>query len=508
MRRVLIFIGIVVSLCSVWSVAAQTPDPRTLTQTATSTPFPLDVDYTTEVAFPHQVFFKAYIRLSIAELASTSLIIETSSGTRVEVTYPEEPYLYTLGDVIATYVWEIPRDNVPALFTPIRYTWRFVTNNDEVFEEVQTIEFTDERVEWQTITALNDALVLTAPTAMARSIRPVQFELTETLRLLEKNTGQMPQVQLLLYDEATRPGCHLNTNRESVYNAYSRDGLRSEQPCDLTLADAIYQKSNYSVVQIGTDRSLISALTSPLVRETYLSLWAGKSVPLWFAEGLEQFYQRQTNQAALFTSREALRSDASFTLQQMNQRPAPDNAIVWNAQAYGMVLYIASRAGVENIFALTRDIAGAESFEAAFQARMGYNTQSLVGAWQTWIFKREAENAFLYTPYLATTPTPTLTPTFTVTPVPPTPTLTPTATIELSPTPGVTITRRPPTPTLTPLPAQSFDLRPTPIPPTPLPVRTTLDILTQGNNPLIIGGGVLAVLLVIVVSLFTGRRRG
>jgi hypothetical protein len=507
MRRVFILIGVVIGLWSVWPVAAQTPETRTPAPTATRTPLPVDVNYVTEVAFPHQVFFMANIKLPATDLASATLIIETNNGIREEVQYPGEPYLYAQGEVIATYIWQVSVDNPPALFSPIRYTWRFVTTSGS-FEEVQTIEFTDQRVKWQTTTALNNALTITAPTVVSRNIGAVQVELIETLRLLQTNTGQAPLVNLLIYDEDTRPGCNLDAAGNPVYQAYKPDSLREAQPCDPALAETIYQKSNYSVIQLGTDRNLIAALTQPLVRETYTDLWAGKNVPLWFATGLEQFYQRQPNRAALFTSREALGSDAPFTLLQMSQPPSPDDAIVWNAQAYGMLLYLASRTGVENIFALAREISEAESFEAAFQARIGFDIMGLVSAWQTWIFKREAENAFLYTPYLATTPTPTVTPTITPTRIPPTPTITPTATRELSPTPRVTITRRPPTPTRTPLPAQSFDLRPTAVPPTSIPVTTPLAVLTRGNNPLIIGGGVLAVLLVILISLFTGRRRG
>lgn len=511
MRRVFIWIGVVISLWSLSPVAAQTtsptPAPLTPAQTATRTPPPVDVEYITAISFPHQVLFWANIKIPATDLARTTLIIEVGDET-IEVNYPDEPYLFAVGEVIATYIWEVPIENPPPLFTTIEYTWRFVTTNDRIYEETQSIDFTDQRVIWQTITALNEAITITAPSNVSRNIGAVEVELTETLRLLQRNTGQLPQVRLLIYDTDTRPGCSLDTRDNPVYQAYTRERLLEEQPCDPALADAIYRASNYSVVQIGTERNLISALTGPLVRETYTDLWAGKSVPLWFSAGLEQFYQRQPNRAALFTSREALSADAPFTLSQMNQPPSPEEAIIWNAQAYGMVLYLASRVGVENIFALARDITEAESFNAAFEARIGFDIMGIVGAWQTWIFKREAENAFLYSPYLATTPTPTVTPTSTATRIPPTPTLTPTATIELSPTQRRTITPRPPTPTRTPLPAQGFDLRPTAVPPTPTPVTTPLALLTRGNNPLIIGVGVLAVLLVILVTLVTGRRRG
>src|SRR5687768_13836839 len=107
MRRVLILIGVVISLWSVWPAAAQTSaateDPALPAQTATRTPLPVDVEYITLISFPHQVLFWANIKIPATDLASTTLIIETESET-IEVQYPEEPYLYALGEVIATYI--------------------------------------------------------------------------------------------------------------------------------------------------------------------------------------------------------------------------------------------------------------------------------------------------------------------------------------------------------------------------------------------------------------------
>jgi hypothetical protein len=506
MRRVFVFIAIVISVWSIAPTAAQTPG-QTPTAAPSATQPPFNVETKAEIAFPYQVFFQANIKLNITQIAGVSLVIETINNTRVEIDYPEEPFLFASDEVIATYVWDIPRDNPLPLFRPLRYTWRITTTSGQTVSEVKTLDFTDERVTWQTITAMDDALTLVAPQAVTRGVGSLQVELTETLKLLQQKTGQVPQVRLLIYDDTIPMGCSLSEGGELVYQAYNREGVRTEKLCDPAQAEAIYQESDFTVLQLGTDRNMIESLMGPLVREGYAPLWAGKTVPLWFSVGLEQFYQRQPNREALFISREAMRGDTPFTLAQMNSEPTLDNTIVWTAQAYGMVLYLASRIGVENVFALARDIAEAESFEVAYQARVGSAPDGLVGAWQTWVFKREAENAYLYTPYLATTPTPTLTVTPTDTDIPPTETLTPTATRDLSPTPRLTITRRPPTPTITPLPASSFNLRPTAIPPTPID-NSPIAIASRGNNPIIIiGGVVLAILLVILISLITGPRR-
>ncbi len=513
-QRALILIVCVMGLWSACPVAAQTPtsSPQPITPTRpatlTPTPFPIDVIYDTRVAFPHQVFFRIDIKLPATEVAGVTLVIDTINKLHTEINFPtDKPYSFAVGEVIATYIWEIPKDNPPPLFQPLRYTWRIKNTSGQQFEEVRSIEFTDERAVWQTTTALDNALTIIAPKDISRSIGSIQVELTDALTLLQEKVGQTPKVRLLIYDTGVTPGCGLDADKKPVYSAYKDDGSRAEQPCDLIQAETIYKASSDTVLQIGVDQNLTSALTASLVRDTYAPLWTGKPVPLWFSAGLEQFYQRQPNRDAFFTSREALRSDMPFTLAQMDTPPSAENAIVWNAQAYGMLIYLASRTGVENIFALARDIPQSASFEDAFKARMGFDIAGLVAAWQTWLFKRETENAYLYTPYLATTPTPTATVTQTQTPIPPTVTETFTATIELSATPRVTITRRPPPATVTPLPAQGLNIRPTLVPPTPIP-NTPLAVLTRGSNPLIIGGGVLVALLMIGVLMLTSRRRG
>lgn len=510
MRRALIFIGVLISVCSAGPAAAQTSSPSPAAPgalAATVTPLPIDIEHQTEIAFPHEIFFRANIKLSITEVSSVSLIIETINGTRVEVVYPQEPFLFASDEIIATYVWKIPRDNPPLLFQPLRYTWKIVRTNGQTYNDVQALNFTDERFDWRVTEAADRALLIAAPSSLDRSISTIQTNLTDALTLLQRNTGQTPAMRLMIYDTNLRPGCPLNARQEPVYNGYLRDGTREERPCDPEQADALYKASGYTVLQIGTEGNPATLLTNSLVQKAYETVWNGKPVPLWFEAGLEQFYQQQANRGALFISRDVLRGGSPFTVTQLNQEPLPSDALVWRAQAYGMILYLASRTSVEDVFALGRDIAQAESFDSAFQTRFGFSVQNLIDAWKIWLFKQEAENVYLYTPYLATTPTPTVTPTVTNTPVPPTPTETLTPTREIPTRPPVTITRRPPTPTVTPLPAQGFNLRPTAVPPTPIP-DTPLDVIKRGNNPYIIGGGLVAVLLVIFISFVTGRRRG
>src|SRR6187549_3275859 len=104
MRRALIVLGVVISLWSVLPILAQTPpatpDSLTPSQTATRTPIPVDVEYITSVSFPHQVFFWANIKIPATDLANTTLTIE-AGDTRIEVKYPDEPYLFAVGEVIA-----------------------------------------------------------------------------------------------------------------------------------------------------------------------------------------------------------------------------------------------------------------------------------------------------------------------------------------------------------------------------------------------------------------------
>jgi hypothetical protein len=179
----------------------------------------------------------------------------------------------------------------------------------------------------------------------------------------------------------------------------------------------------------------------------------------------------------------------------------PRQQAIWQAQSYGMVLYIAQQIGVEATFALAR----AEDFAAAYSQATGETLTALIAAWEAWVFTDEAVRVYSYSIYAPTTPTPTATFTPTLTRTPRPPTETPTLTPDYSPTPRPSRTPIPPTRTITPLPAQSFLLRPTAAP-TPVPASVANSPIPGLTLPQVVAGSVVLIAGILLVALIARRR--
>ncbi len=221
-------------------------------------------------------------------------------------------------------------------------------------------------------------------------------------------------------------------------------------------------------------------------------------MPLWFRRGLALFTLPTNKLNMLEPAQRASRSNSLFTLDEMNAEPTQD-AELWRAQSYGMVLYIAQQAGVQGLFELARN--PGESFADTYQRAMGQPLSNLISSWQRWLFTSSAEAAYAYFPQLATTPTPSFTPT----PTQPRPTATPTATNTPTITPSVTNTGIPErilptlTPTRTPTDAPaSVTPRPAGSLRTPTPTPTPTSTLPGGQST---GFAALAVIFLLLAGL-------
>jgi hypothetical protein len=250
------------------------------------------------------------------------------------------------------------------------------------------------------------------------------------------------------------------------------------------------------------------ALLEQVVRAAYASHWAGKAVPDWFAGGLAEFYNPALKVEDLERLRRAGRGGALLPLSALNaDAPTdPETSALWRAQRYSLVLYLADRLGYEGLYELAR--VPAADFEAALTERVGPSASVLI-AWESWVFSRAAEAAYLLTPYQVPTATP-LPPTATARP---TETRTPSAT----PTPAMTLTR-----TATPFPTVAPSHTPTPAPPTMTPrppgsLRTPIpdqpaqnavvELLARAETRIILITALLAlVLILLIVTIRLDRR--
>jgi hypothetical protein len=323
--------------------------------------------------------------------------------------------------------------------------------------------------------------------------------------LLAANTGGKPSFNFLVYTGRLTPDCDLNSKGEPVAISVPSG---ASIPCDPVLAPIVLQASGYDVVQSPATaiNNLLQPLTEYMTRQFYAPLWAGKNVPNWFVVGLARFYDPSTK-ANLFPGLvTAARSERLLPLSAMAAPPGADPDL-WEAQSYGMTLYLADQLTVPGLFKFARDIGSGASFDETYQAALGKPSTSLLADFSSWLFSDRAGEAFGVSAYQAATPTPTATPTATASNTPtatatPTITLTPTVTGTLSPTPPPKrIETQTPTafasPSITPRPMSDL-FTPTPTV-TPVPPPDPLSPSAPTGRVILIALAVLVVVAILVV---------
>jgi hypothetical protein len=470
-----------------------------------------------EALFPQAVRFQVTMGRPISEIALVSLTVEPEGGSATvisvnieESTVVEEPY-----SELAT-VWTPPADALPALFSTITFRWRVVSTRDEVAEIESSFVFSDERAQWVRDDDPRSLITLTLPLlgeetedSATSQLGRLRSSLEPVYDLLVAQSGQTPRFNFLVYPDELSPGCTRNVDDQSVaIGPFSK----TEVPCSDGLAETIFQASGYELVRSATTSlaRVRSAVIDAMVRGAYAPLWSSKNVPVWFEAGLATFYQPESKLEWGQPLQAASRSGSLFALNAMNNRPgSADDLERWQAQSYGMVLYIAAQIGVDGLFDLARGVSSSDSFEVAYQTAMGRSLSTVISGMERWLFSDGALSAFNFTPYQAATPTPTATrtPTATNTPTPSaTPTLTPTPTVtgalSATPLPTRTLTNTPtlPPPSTTPRPAGSLN---TPAPTTVPPFQfAPFSDTTSALMLFVLGLAVIAVL-----ALATTRRK-
>ncbi|MBI5668947.1 MAG: hypothetical protein HZC41_13160 [Chloroflexi bacterium] len=464
------------------------------------------LSWTSEVIFPQAIRFSVVLSRPVAELAAVSLTVRPQGQTPAVVDLTLAQALVSQPYSELAYIWDIPSAAPPRLFSEIRFEWQATTRDGERARAEDRLMFSDKRVTW--IQREADPINLTIPAdglaAPNNVLGRLQRELQPVYDLLAENTGRSPTFNLMVYP-GVPAGCVSDERGEPVAIGPISGTVVA---CDRELAGRIYASSGYQVVQSGSPgyAAMQAALVDALVRGFYD--WP--SVPDWFAAGLATFHEPAPLPGALPRLMAAARSDRLYPLEIMTRQPGGVDDDLWRAQSYGMVIYIASRAGVPGLFRLAEQASAVEGFDAAYRSLMNRSVENLLTDWQQWLFSAEATNAFTITPYLAATPTPT-------------PSRTPTATA--TPPPSDTPTPFPPTltptllgfaPTLTPLPSATASRTPLPAAPTVTPrppgslFTPTPAVMPELAAPPAMMVGIAAVVLIVIAILalvFTGFRR-
>lgn len=511
MQRLLI-IALWLMMGGVW-LSAQEETPATPVTAPPTTTSIIDYRPTVDLIFPQAIYFEFLVIAPRDDFEQFTLTIMPPESEPLVVRFIEEtPLAIEASYSIARYEWMIPRLNAPPLFSEIAYQVTIELTDGRQLLDEGTLTYQDERLDWIFIEENGFEIATDASTrGLANRL---SARLNDMYRLMRINTGLVPEpLKVMLYPALIPPGCARNDEGEPVVPGRNEEGRISDVECDQRLANRVNVLADYLVVNTSSEDVAQAQIIPVLFDAFYGLLWGSAEVPAWFERGLMLFYQRSqlVNQQTL--SQQALRISQPFSLSEMQTRPlnADDDLLrVWDAQAYGMVLYMADTVGVSPLFALAQAINPNEPFDVLYRRYMGQPVPRLIPSWQTWVFRREADVAYQYNPYLPITPTLTPTPTYTLTP-----TITPTLTATLPATDTVTPSRTPrpsrtPTPSLTPRPPQSFSLRPSATPsltPTPLPGSDTFIAQLSLEQTAIISGAGLLVLLIVVLFFITERRR-
>jgi hypothetical protein len=488
---------------------AQEGNTTTPEASPTDTAPPFDVFPTTRMIFPQAVQFELAVGLPASDVTRIVLEITLPDGEEILVQFTDErqivgnatpdinnrivrPYDFAREFVVTRYQWDVPADT-PVLFGDIAYRWRIATSGT-LYDVNGSIRYEDTRFAWTEASNEDETIRIVASDASAVVPANLVQRLENIYALLAERTDFRPTISVLVYPPAVNIGCALDDDGEPVVTTFE-ENLPVEITCNQDLANRALR--DFLVVQIDRPLAFVNNVLRQLVTQFYASVWANADVPAWFAEGLTQIYAPRPPSGALVASRTNLRSGQALTLDEMAIRPADDALGAWEAQSYGMVLYIAQMYGLEALFDLARNIDN--DFGQAYTDITEADVGELIPAWEVWLYTSEAERAYGYSIYAPETATPTLTPSPTETDIPPTITPTPTATIFVTNTPRPTRTPIPPTATVTPLPAEGFIVRATPQP-TPVPESNlATDLGLQTSQLAIIGVvGVLMIVILIV----------
>jgi hypothetical protein len=461
--------------------------------------------WTAEVIFPAAVRFTVTVSLPASELASAALELKTAEGQIIPVAV-DLAEAVVIGNPYSTLavLWPTAAEG-PVLFSEVRYRWQVTSNANVTARVEEGFIFRDTRLEWLPDAAqVGERLRVTVPAGLGRTaLAAIQMGLQGTVERLAGEVGPV-SAAYIVYPADVPPACPRD-GQPTVTGLISGVAVA----CDDADFAAIFRASGLKALTAPALNSedVLRTLVEALVSQAYGSVWPVDTVPAWFESGLAEFYvpASKTDQMAVLLN--AARTRGLLPLERLDAAQVDDPLA--QAQAYGMVLFLADRLGVDGLLELARGLGNAESFAAAYQAVVNHPLDTLVAELEAWLFTPDAAAAFAYRidlPVTATpTPSRTPTPTHTLTPTA-SPTVTPTATVTgvLTFTPVATTTfTRTPTPapaTRTPRPAGSLN---TPVPTLANTAPTVGGISTVTLSLLILGAAAGLVVLVVVF----GRRR-
>lgn len=369
-------------------------------------------------------------------------------------------------------IWDI-RQTPLRPFSTLNYQFEVETTDGEIATVEEEFTFEDDKFqEWEMVES-ETLKIYSLGDAIDWSTHLAGLE--QNIRLLRENTGFAAPVGLAIYPADTKI-CVEGEVPEDSPDATPPLVVMSEDkafPCNPADMARVYANSDLVMAFVDAEDFFAqeNQAFAAIFDLVYATRWENADVSAWFREGLRQLYSRVNQGQAIAAIKRASQEERVLPLAQMETSQSADSEdfALWQAQAYGLTLYLADIFGASTPFDIARAVSPSLSLRQAIEQITGLTTQRLYGRWLAWIDTARAIAAANWNPYLETTPTPL--PTDTPSSIPPTHTPRPTATI--TPTPTSTFRGE--------IAATVFD--PTYAPPTVPPVRTATPLPPGSLNP-------------------------
>lgn len=481
-------------------------------------PYPLLFGQRTEVIFPVVVRFIVGVNSVPDEIESIELEVQQENGPKRAFTVdPAVALIPELSGGVANQflvTWWLDADLTLVPFEKVRYRWHVVVRGwDPVTSDGEFI-YADPRAEAWRVAGRPPVLLHWHNPNLGGQV--IWEEIMAAYGLLDRHTDSPPLFEFVIYD----PDVELCESLPDPETGAMRPGLRVPgteitYPCSPEAFARVYARTGMTFVQRQTYGlvELENLLIERMVRETYRQLWGAAEIPAWFETGLAMLYRLRPGIAALELARAAARTDTLYPLEALQKPLARDvpfgRQALWSAQAYTLVLALASRYGEGAPFDLARALADHPAgFAGALQALTGGDQEALWTAWLRWLFTDDAARAASWTPYLPAIPAPTVTPTAST--VPPTPTPSRTRTPTVTPTEQVLGVPQPPVRIQTITPARQGTPTNTPLPPGSLPPATqpepSAGSMQDDRRVWVIGATAIGALAMLLLAIVRTRR--
>ncbi|NLX09452.1 MAG: hypothetical protein GXY36_07325 [Chloroflexi bacterium] len=367
-----------------------------------------------ETLFPAVVRFYVGIGLPLEQVGSATLTVQQLD--RVQESIPVGVGNVIFSDEVAVdfvYDWSLI-ERQPGLVPFEAVEFRWVVRANDGSESVYASDFflqDERRGPWE---AGGDLPLVLYWHSEQLAGRLIQQDVLAAYDQLTRRTGVAPLFRFAIYD----PGVDLCQEIPSESEEAEEPELAvvsgvdgTGYPCSEALFEQAYANGGVTFLQRRTHgfAPLEDELVTAMVRQVYADQWAGQDVPAWFEEGLAALYRLRPGYGGFQMAQLAARDDALHDLAALQTFPPDDmiyrEQLVWQAQAYLMMLYLTDRYGADAPFDLARDVAE-NGFDPAFAALTGGDQAAFWADWTRWLLSEDVEQAINWTPYVPVTPTP------------------------------------------------------------------------------------------------------